>query len=309
MGRTEGEGPSRRLKLSLAGLCVAAFAASAAAQTPPRHPAPATVGELVNGVRDKAKSLEGTSGMRLAFQSFNSRFRLPPGSVPYGDFVIVRLVFEATRDAGLWNLHWTITNRPPESDNVWKQWQGVRQPLPTVPTASAECDELSALFAFLARSLGIRGVGMLWPYPNHTVAVWELHPAAGQNVRVVVPTTQIFLAETDLFGTAKFDPWRQRAIYEYTRRDALPSLEFPRSLLDFFLSQAGRYGGASDATLQRLRYLREAVFLRRLTPERAAIETDRWSYALAAGPPEDLAAFAAFGREMRAAAGDGANRH
>src|SRR6476659_3960635 len=139
MGRTEGGGPSRWLKLSLAVLCAVALVASAAAQTPPRRnpsapAAPATVAELVSGLRDKAKSLEATSGMRLAFQSFNSRFRLSPGTVRYSDFVIVRLVFEATRDAGLWNLHWTITNRPPESDNIWKQWQSVRQPLPTAPT-------------------------------------------------------------------------------------------------------------------------------------------------------------------------------
>src|SRR2546422_5509776 len=29
----------------------------------------------------------------------------------------------------------------------------------------------------------------------------------------------IFLGETDRFDTKKFAPWRQKAIYEYTRRD------------------------------------------------------------------------------------------
>lgn len=278
------------------------FAPVAAAQAPrSSNSAPATVSELLGGLRDKAKGLEGTTGMRTAFQSLSSRFSLPPSAVRYSDFVIARLVFEATRDAGLWNLHWAITNREPESDNIWRQWQAVRQPLFAKPTATAECDELSALFAFLSRSLGVRGIGLLWPYPNHTVAAWEIHPAGRKAVRVVVPTTQIFLASTDLFGTTKFDPWRQRTIPEYNRRDARPELQFPRALLDFFLGQAERYGGATDTTLQRLRYLREAVFLRSLTPDRAAVNADLSSLALAKGPPEDLAAFSDFAREMRSA--------
>ena len=103
-----------------------------------------------------------------------------------------RLLYEATRDAGLWNLHWTITDRPPNSDNIWRQWHAMGQPSALSPTASAECDELSALFAFLARRSGVKGVGLFWPYPNHTVAVWELHPAERPTIRVVVPTSQIF---------------------------------------------------------------------------------------------------------------------
>src|SRR5215218_7008330 len=289
---------SRQILASLVALV--AFAAAAAAQPPPSHGAssPATLAELISGVRDKAKSLEATAGMRLGFQSFTSRFRLPADGVRYSDFVIVRLLFEATRDAGFWNLHWTITDRPPESDNIWRQWQTVRGPSFTVPTASAECDELSALFAFLARSLGVRGVGLLWPASNHTVAAWEIRPASQPAVRVVVPTTQIFLGETDFFGTERFDPWRQRTIYEYIRHDVPASLEIPRPLLSFFLTQAERYGGATDATLQRLRYLRENVFLNRLTPAQAAAEALRQSRALT-GPPEDIAAFKRFAQEMR----------
>ena len=286
---------------ALLGLAALAVFPAAAAQAHSANTAPpvATVAELVSGIRARAKALEGTSGMRLGYQALQSTFGLPADEVRYADFVIVRLLFESTRDAGLWNLHWTITNRPPESDNIWRQWQKVSTPAYAAPTASAECDELSALFAFLARSLGIKGVGLLWPYPNHTVAVWEIHPAARQPVRVVVPTTQIFLGAEDLFGTRKFDPWRQRSIFEYTRRDAPDSLAIPRSLLDFFLGQAERYGGASDAVLQRLRYLRESVFLRRLTPEQAAVEAER---ALVSRSPEDLTAFVRFVQEMRGGA-------
>src|SRR5262249_11975194 len=177
--------------LAALGCC---SAAASQAPSAPISTSPATVGELLNALRDKAKSLEGTAGMRTAFQSFNAKFKLPQDAVRYSDFVIVRLIFDATRDAGFWNLHWAITNREPESDNVWRQWQTVRQPLYAKPTATAECDELSALFAFLSRSLGVKGIGLLWPYPNHTVAAWEIHPAGRKAVRVVVPTTQIFLA-------------------------------------------------------------------------------------------------------------------
>jgi len=259
------------------------------------------VGEIVTALRTEAKSLESSSGMRLGFESLTSTFRIPPDRVRYSDFVIVRLLFEATRDAGLWNLHWVITDRQPNSDEIWRQWQSARLPSPTIPTASAECDELSALFAFLVRRLGIRGVGLLWPAANHTVAVWELHPGAGSGVRVVVPTTQIFLAETDLFGTKKFDPWRQRSIYDYTRRDVPDSFVIPRPLLSFFLAQSERYGGATDSTLQRLRYLREAVFQKRLTPGQAALHAMSQSQgAVASGIPEDVAAFAAFAQDMRA---------
>jgi len=293
-----------KLLQALLGLSALTLAPAAGAQAHAMHgpPSSATVAELVSGFRARAKALEGTSGMRLGYRSLQSTSGLPADGVRYADFVVVRLLFESTRDAGLWNLHWTITNRPPESDNIWRQWQTVSKPSSVAPTASAECDELSALFAFLARSLGIKGVGLLWPYPNHTVAVWEIRPAARQPVRVVVPTTQIFLGPEDLFGTRKFDPWRQRSIFEYTRRDAPASLALPRSLLDFFLGQAERYGGASDAALQRLRYLREAVFLRRLTPEQAAVEAER---ALTASSPDDLQAFVGFAEEMRGARGGG----
>ena len=121
----------------------------------------------------------------------------------------------------------------------------------------------------------------------------------GPVVRVVVPTTQIFLAEDDLFDTKKFNPWRQKTIYEYTRRDAPDTLELPKPLFDFFRQQVDKYGGASDLTLQQLRYLREGVFLRAWTPEQAAREALKKRTALGSGSAEDLAAFQNFAQDMR----------
>jgi hypothetical protein len=258
-----------------------------------------TLAQFSKTIQGKAKVLERSTGMRSSFESFTSAYKLAPENVKYSDYVIARLYYEATRDAGFWNLHWTITNLPPNSDKIWQQWKGVERPSFITPTASAECDEFSALYAFLVERAGVRSVGLLWPYPNHTVAVWVLQPSRGPAVRVVVPTTQIFLDVTDSFGTRKFNPWKQKTIHEYTRRDVADSFVIPKPLFEFFLKQVDRYGGASDSTLQQLRYLREGVFLKQWTPEAAALDALRRRTDLKSGPAEDLAAFENFAQDMR----------
>jgi hypothetical protein len=293
-----------RLRSSRAGRLVVFLGAAVcllnAAPTPVLS-AGATLAELVSAIRVDAKTLEGSAGMKAGFQSFNSTFKLQPGTVSFSDYAVARLLFEATRDAGFWNLHWVITNQPPNSDNIWRQWKTVNAPSARAPTAVAECDELSALYAFLAERAGIRGVGLFWPAANHTVAVWALHQPAGP-VRVVIPTTQIFLDETDYWGTKKFDPWRQKVIYEYTRHDVPDSFELPQPLFAFFLQQAKRYAGASDATLQLLRYFREGVFLKGWTPEAAASEALRVQRGRSSDASENSAAFQYFAEDMRSEA-------
>ena len=152
--------------------------------------------------------------MRLSFQTFLATHKLRSNSIRYSDFVLGRLLFEATRDAGFWNLHWSITDQPPNSDKIWLQWRSIKRASVLTPTATAECDELSALYAFLAERTGVRSVGLFWPAANHTVAVCVLRPSEGPVLRVVVPTTQIFLEDTDTFDTREFDPWKQKTIYE-----------------------------------------------------------------------------------------------
>ena len=259
-----------------------------------------SLARLISEIRAKAKTLENSSGMKLGFRSFTTAYKIRPESISYSDYVIARLFYEATRGEGLWNLHWTITDQPPVSDKVWHQWKTIKQPSFTTPTASAECDELSALYSFLVLRAGVHGMGLFWPYPNHTVAVWVLHPAGGSVVRVVVPTSQIFLDVNDSFGTRKFNPWKQKTIFEYRRRDVPDSFVLPKPLFDFFLSQIDKYAGASDSTLQQLRYLREGVFLKYWTPEAAASDALRRRSDLHSGPAEDLAAFQNFAQDMRA---------
>jgi hypothetical protein len=115
----------------------------------------------------------------------------------------------------------------------------------------------------------------------------------------VVPTSQIFLEETDSFDTKKFDPWHQKTIYEYTRRDVPDTFELPKPLADFFLKQIDIYGGASDATLQRLRYVRDAVFVRTWTAEQAARDAENRRASLPPDSVEDAAVLQNFAADMR----------
>src|SRR5262245_51320933 len=94
-----------------------------------------SLADFVGALQTKAKALEGSAGMHMGFQSFTSAYKLAPDSVNYSDYVMARLLYEATRDAGFWNLHWTITDREPLSDNIWQQWKNAKQPSLTKPTA------------------------------------------------------------------------------------------------------------------------------------------------------------------------------
>ena len=91
----------------------------------------------------------------------------------------------------------------------------------------------------------------------------------------------------------------QKTIFEYKRRDVPDSFELPPQLFSFFSQQLEKYGGASDSTLQELRYLREGVFLKSWTPEEAARDALRRRNNFRQGIPEDLAAFQSFAEDMR----------
>jgi len=115
-----------------------------------------------------------------------------------------------------------------------------------------------------------------------------------------VPTSQVFLTVNDSFATRKFNPWHQKTIFEYKRRDATDNFELPKPLFDFFLQQIDKYAGASDSTLQQIRYLREGVFLKDWSAGTAASNSLDRKKSLEAGPAEDAAAFQNFANDMRA---------
>ncbi|MEM6293122.1 MAG: hypothetical protein AAGA54_17735 [Myxococcota bacterium] len=174
------------------------------------------------------------------------------------EYAAVKLAFEATRDGGWWHTRWAITNRKPNSEAVWSQWAELEAPgdddAPVV-TATAECDELTALFAFVARRLGARNVGLFWPVWNHVVGVWSVTQGETTH-RIVLPTSQIFLGPEDSFGTTGFNPWRQKTIYTYRRRDASSRTALPASLAEFMVAQAWSLAFLPQAEQQHRRNAR-----------------------------------------------------
>ncbi|MBC8071985.1 MAG: hypothetical protein IAG13_26895 [Deltaproteobacteria bacterium] len=170
------------------------------------------------------------------------------------DYVRVRMIFESARDGGLWSLRWDITNRDPDSKAIWAQWRKASSPI-TGASAVAECDELSALFAHLVYRLGVRKVGLFWPVWNHVVAVWTV-PGEHGPVRLVVPTSQIFLDDDASLGTDGFDPRKRKHIYEYRGKDVHGDTELPAALVRELVERTWTDADRSHAELQRRRNAR-----------------------------------------------------
>jgi hypothetical protein len=208
-------------------------------------------------VRRVADRLAAEPEVENDYRRLLADYELAPADVSLESYSRVRLLFEATRDGGLWGVRWTITDRMPWSDAIWKQWHGVDFGAgdPEL-TAEAECDELSALFALLARDAGVDGtVGLFWPAWNHTVAVWQLERAGDQGakapVRVIVPTSQIWLSRSATLGTREFKA--NRVVFPYRRKDLKPESELPAALARFLISRLERYGSLSSEALSARR--------------------------------------------------------
>ena len=221
-----------------------------------------SIAELLQTIAAQANEVAQSPAVRRDYESLLTKHSLQGSEVLYADYVRIRIAFEATRAGGLWGITWRITDKQPQSDLIWAQWQTLKlsptsnSPMPT--TAIAECDELSALFAFVARRIGLSKrsqVGLLWPTSNHTVAVWTI--SAPTATRIIVPTSQIFLDPQQSLDTAFFDAWKQKNIYDYSRQDIALTATIPADLARYFVAQIKRYGGLSQSELQKLRNLRE----------------------------------------------------
>ena len=197
-----------------------------------------SVDELVDELEAIAVQMESVAAVRGDYDRFLADHGLDDSEELFRDYVRVKLVFEATRDGGWWQLRWKVTNRKPNSENIWAQWAEGDVPEADEATAVGECDELSALFAFVVRKLGVRKVGLFWPVWNHVVAVWTVG-----ETRIVVPTSQIFIGADDSLGTNAFNPYKQKTIYTYTRRDVKGSRAIPAELARFFIRQAAANAG------------------------------------------------------------------
>lgn len=239
-----------------------------AAPEPPYEPFPnqthVSVGELLAALESEVERVVVSPPVRSDYEAFLARFELADDDELYRDYVRIKLAFEATRAGGLWGLRWDITNELPQSDLVWAQWRDLELPadaseLP-ITTATAECDELSALFAFVVQRIGLSKrseVGLLWPTSNHVVAVWTLDRKSEHATRIVVPTSQIFLSADQSLATEGFDPWRQKHVYDYRRADAELDLALPAALARGMLRAVHEHGGRSQAELQDMRNARE----------------------------------------------------
>jgi hypothetical protein len=233
------------------------------------------VSRLVTALGTEIDAVKRSDVVRADFERIARRHDLPRDERTLREYLRVKTIFEATREAGWWRIAWSITDREPRSDAIWTAWRALGASVPR-KTAIAECDESAALTALLLRHLGVRSVGLFWPTSNHTVAVWKVKSRAGREARIVLPTSQVFLDPTDGFDTAAFDARKQRTIYDYTRSDVSGANTIPGGLGRFFLLQVRRYAAASDETQRRLRVLRSRYMAgedaKRLEADRQVLE-------------------------------------
>lgn len=214
------------------------------------------------------------------------------------EFNRVWTLFELTRDGGPWKLRWAITNQEPSSAKIWQAWAS-QQRFDGVTSATAECDELSALFAWLASSIGIKKVGLVWPTSNHTIAAWEPTAARPSNShappRVLVPTSQIFQACGASLDETSFDNAHGR-LGQYPGRDLPKSALVPAHVVSFLLRATEDYAGASPALLALLRMHRNTR--QNSSTEPCTSERKAWSL-LVRDTPANARALATYAAEMQ----------
>ena len=101
-----------------------------------------------------ADAMEEDPTVQADFDAFVEDRNLAPTASLRRDFTRVKLVFEATRDGGWWHLRWDITNRKPNSEEIWAQWQAAPRlfdaagdALPTA-TAMVPCERSTSRLAY-----------------------------------------------------------------------------------------------------------------------------------------------------------------
>lgn len=241
--------------------------------------------------------------MKNGFAVFAKKHELDPNDERlYSDYVTVRVIFEAARDAGLWRIQWDITNREPISTEIWKQWKNSGSGR-DIPSAVAECDELSALFSFLASQLGVKTTGLFWPVWNHTISVWRIKNKRGHVERILIPTSYIFLDYQDGFDNIdnpEFDPYAANALYDYSQKDVKPDFTIPGERANDFIMQIRKYGRASMETLHFLSYKRRELMA---SPDlcgdiRSDVEREKSKFEKRNAPAPDIAAMGRFMDEL-----------
>jgi len=169
------------------------------------------------------------------------------------DYRRLRLLFEALRDGGFWHLRWAITDKEPSSQFIWKYWlRDEVRPGFAEPSATAECDESSALFGMLARHLHVYNVGLFYPTWNHTIAVWAPLEGKAKKPLVQLPTTQIFLDCEAGFDQTTFRTGLKN-IERYPNWDVRANTHVPAARAEWLLHQVRVYSMASPALWSLMR--------------------------------------------------------
>jgi hypothetical protein len=271
-------------------LCIALLACTAmtaqAAQTAPASASSeqkrVSIAHLFEAIKGLVPEIAASNEIKADYQALLKAHALRHSDLLYADYVRVRIAFDATRAGGLWGVAWRITDEEPQSDLIWQQWRSQSKGALSQTTAIAECDELSALTAVVARGIGLSKfseIGMLWPTSNHTVAVWTINqdkfgldvlqrqnkfgldvlPRQNKPVRIVLPTSQIFLDPQQSLDTRAFDPWKQKTIFDYRRKDVALTESLPATLASYFVAQVKAHAGRSQRELQQMRNVRERL--------------------------------------------------
>ncbi|MFT4979536.1 MAG: Arc/MetJ-type ribon-helix-helix transcriptional regulator, partial [Myxococcota bacterium] len=271
----------KRLLLAWTLLCMALSAAvlgpdaSSAVPSPSEGPAPhralpedvsrtdlvtgerVSVTDLLVAIQQEVAPLIHEPTVRQDLAALARSHGIPDDDEVLAEYLAVRTALEATRSGGWWHVAWRITDQEPDSTHIWADWAQWSGGPTAGASAWAECDEISALFAVVARSLGAGRVGLFWPTFDHTVAVWQ----PGRSLqRLVVPTTPIRLSARQGLGTREMDPSTQRTIYTYDKRDGIDGVTLPGGLARFFQVQVRRYAAASAEVNGALRELRERAY-------------------------------------------------
>jgi len=129
-------------------------------------------------------------------------------------------------------MHWTITNQEPVSPKFGSSG-GDQKSVLREPDGSADAMSFLRCYSFLVTRSGVREWGYSGRITSHGCSL-GVASSKGADIRVVVPTSQIFL-EVTIPSTQQVRSVAQKSIHEYTRRD-VQTLSSSPATFRFFLS-------------------------------------------------------------------------
>jgi hypothetical protein len=183
--------------------------------------------------------------LRAAFRTLLQRHKLSEVDFPWEQYRSLRLAFEATRDGGFFGARWDITNREPSSKVLWS---ALAEGQPVV----GECDELSVWMTEFACAWGVRNAGLYWPTWNHTIVASEPKPG----VRILWPTTQIFLSCDSDLDPPEFNPRKQKRVFACPANSGAGAMEIRSAWVQDLIKRFAVHALAGPTVWDLLRFHR-----------------------------------------------------